>query len=192
MRTLSAPLTTALAGGNVVLATLVKMEFPSGTIALNSSTHALTYNGTVYSGVGSGFGSISAIEDRSGDLPGLQFELAQMDANYISLALDDADEVQGSVISVYTAIIDSTTYAIVDACLDWLGYADTMSIGEDGVTASIALTAESKGIDLLRGSPLMYSDADQQSLAPGDRYFQYVTDQSDKPVVWPTREWFYK
>lgn len=192
MRSLSGALTTALAAGHVVKATLVKMEFPGGTIALNSSTHALTYSGTTYSGVGSGFGSISIVEDRSGDLPGVQFQLLRMDATYIGLALDDADEVQGAPISVYTAIIDSTTYAIVDALLDWAGYADTMSISEDGQTASIVMTAESKGVDLLRGNPLVYNDPDQQNLVPGDLYFQYVVSQSDKPVVWPTREWFYK
>lgn len=192
MRSISGALTTALASGHVVLATLVKIEFTSGTIALNSSTHALTYDGTTYAGVGGGFGSISPIEDRPGDLPGLQFQLHRMDATYIGVALDSADEVQGAVVNVYTAVIDSTTYAIVDALLDWSGYADTMSISEDGETASIVLTAESKAVDLLRGNPLVYSDADQQSLVPGDLYFQYVAAQSDQPVVWPSREWFYK
>jgi hypothetical protein len=192
MRSLSGAMSAAVAAGHVVMATLVKIAFPSGTIALNSSTHALTYDGTVYSGVGAGFGTISSVEDRGGELPGLQFELLRVDALYIGLALDDADEVQGSPISVYTALIDSSTYAIVGAELDWAGYADTMSISENGETASIVLTAESKGVDLLRGTPMVYNDADQQSLVPGDLYFQYVASQSDKPVVWPSRGWFYK
>ena len=35
-------------------------------------------------------------------------------------------------------------------------------------------------------------DADQQAIYPGDRAFEYVVDQSDKPVVWPSREYFFQ
>jgi hypothetical protein len=47
-------------------------------------------------------------------------------------------------------------------------------------------------VDLLSGNPSTYSDADQQAIYPGDRAFEYVVDQSDKPVVWPSREYFFQ
>lgn len=191
MRAVSPAVGTALAGGHAVIVSLVKLDFPSGTIALNSSTWTLQHGGTTYLGA-SGLGSISAVADAPGELQGLQLELQSVSSAYISLALDDADEVQGSLITISTAILDSATYQVLDVVTDWIGYADKMLIAEDGQKASIAVTAENKGVDLLRGSPLVYGDGDQKSLYPGDRGFEYVVSQTDQPVVWPTREWFYK
>lgn len=191
MRSLAASVTAAFASGHVAIATLVKIEFPSGTIALNASTYDLTHGGTTYLAA-NGLGRISPVSNTPNEVAGLQLELLRVDSTYIGLALDDADEVQGSVVTISTAILDSTTHQILDVLTDWVGYADTMTISEDGQNASITLSAESKAVDLLRGSPLLYNDADQQSLVPGDLYFQYVASQSDTPITWPTREWFYK
>lgn len=191
MRALDAGVTAAFASGEVALVTLVKLEFPSGTICLNSSTYDLAFGGDTYLAA-YGLGRVSAVTDKPGDVGGLQLEIIKVDATMVALALDDADEVQGSVVTLRTAVLDSTTHQIIDAPLDWVGYADTMSIGEDGKTASIGVTAESKAVDLLRGNPLVYNDPDQQSLTSGDRYFEYVVSQADQPVVWPSRQWFFQ
>jgi hypothetical protein len=191
MRSVSAALVTAFASGTAVLATLVKIEFPGGTIALNSTNWTLSHGGTDYLGA-AGLGTITPISDHTGELPGVQLSMINVDSSLIAIALDDVDEVQGSLVTISTAIIDSTTYQIVGVETDWVGYADTMPISEDGATASIGLTAESKGVDLLRGNPLTYSDGDQKSLYPADRAFEYVTSQVDRPVIWPKREWFFK
>ena len=191
MRAISTELATALSAGTAVLVTLLKLEFPSATIALNSSNWTLEYGGTTYLGA-AGLGTINAVNDTPGELAGLQAELLPLDSSLIALALDDANEVQGSVVTLSTAILDSTTYQILGVERDWTGYADTMPISEDGEKVTIGLTAESKGVDLLRGHPLTYSDADQRSLYSEDRAFEYVVDQADQPVVWPQREWFLK
>lgn len=191
MRSVSAGVTAAFASGEVALATLVKIVFPGATVLLNSSGYDLSHNGDTYL-ASRGLGRVSPITDRPGELPGLKLELLQVDSANIAAALDESDEVQGSSITISTAVISSTTHQIIDVETDWTGYGDTMSIAEDGETAVIGLSGESKGVDLLRGNPLVYNDADQQSRVPGDRYFEYVVSQSDQPVVWPTREWFFK
>lgn len=191
MRTLDAGVTTALAAGEVVLVTLVKLDFPSGVVALNASNYTLTFGGDEYQAA-NGLGRISPLSERPGDVPGIKLELLSFDSAYLSLALDAADEVQGSAVTLATAVLDPTTHQIIDAPTDWIGYADTMAIGEDGKTGAVAVSAESKAVDLLRGNPLVYNDADQQSLVDGDRYFEYVAQQADQPVVWPAREWFFK
>lgn len=191
MRAVSAALVAAFAAGTAVLATFVKIEFPGGTIALNSTNWTFSHGGTDYLGA-AGLGEITPIADRPGELPGVQLSMLNVDSSLIAIALDDVDEVQGSLVTISTAVIDSTTYQIVDLVTDWVGYADTMPISEDGTTATISLTAESKGVDLLRGNPLTYSDGDQKSLYPADRAFEYVVSQADRPVVWPSRTWFFK
>lgn len=190
MRSLDPSVVAALSATEVYLVTLVKLEFQSGTIALNASNFALSWESVDYLPA-AGLGTISATEDKPGEVTGATLELLRVDASYLGLALDDADEVQGAVVTISTAILDADLQ-IVDVVTDWVGYADTMSITEDGEQASIALTAESKAVDLLRGTPLLYNDGDQQSLYPGDRYFEFVVSQSDKPIVWPTRELFYR
>ncbi len=122
----------------------------------------------------------------------MEFEIGGVDDALMALALDDADQVQDAPINVFTAIMDGGTLQILDVQPDWAGYGDTMIIVEDGVQSSVRLTAEHKGVDLLRGNPSSYSDADQQVLHPGDRCFEYVVDQADKPVVWPERAWYFK
>lgn len=79
---------------------------------------------------------------------------------------------------------------MLDAALEWQGVIDTMAITEDGSTATVSVSAESAGLDLLRAVPTRYTDIDQQRLYPGDRFFEFVTAQAEKTIVWPAKEFF--
>lgn len=189
MRSLSAPVLSALASGSVALVQLIRMDFSTTPVYLNSSTWDLLFGGITYKGA-YGLGQISAVTDKPGEVQGISIELHGADAARISLALDDSDIVQGTPISIRTAIIDTATYTILDAPVEWTGTMDTMSIAEDGQTASISVNCESKAVDLLRGNAWMYTDADQRVVSATDGSFKYVVDQIDKPIVWPSREYF--
>jgi hypothetical protein len=67
-----------------------------------------------------------------------------------------------------------------------------MAIVEDGEHAVVRVTAESKAVDLLRGNPRTYTDADQQALFPGDSAFNLVVSQASATVVWPSKDFFKK
>lgn len=191
MRSLSVDATAALAAGHAVLVQFVKLDFPGGAVTLNSSNWNFDYDGDTYRGA-YGLGRIGALNDQPGEMPGVQLELQKVDSAMIAIALDDADQVQGTPVMIATAILDTDGYEVLAVEVDWVGYADTMKIEEDGEKAVISLSAESKAVDLLRGQSLTYTDADQKSLYEQDRAFEYVTSQADQPVVWPTREWFFK
>lgn len=156
-----------------------------------TTTTALTETGETYLGA-YGLGQISAIADKPGEAAGITLELHGADAARISLALDDADIVQGTPCTIRTAIIDTATYTILDAPIEWVGKLDTMAIGEDGTSATIGVTAESAAVDLLRGNAWTFTDADQRIVNAADASFSYVLDQIDKPIVWPTKAFFYK
>ena len=190
MRTLAAETLTALTQPSVPLVQLVHLAFPGGAVALNSSTWDLVWGGVTYRGA-YGLGQIGSIDDAPGEVKGLQFTLAGVAAAWVSVALDDADEWQGVPITIRTAILDAD-YQVVDAPVEWVGTGDTMTLEEDGETCVITATAESSAVDLLRGHPLTWSDADQRSLYPTDRAFEYVASQADQPVVWPAKEFFYR
>lgn len=166
----------------VEVGTLATAYTPTTTTALNEP-------GVVYKGA-YGLGSISAVSDKPGEISGLSLELAAGSPAIIALALDGADEVQGTVCTIRTAIIDTATYQILDAPIEWSGTLDTMSIGEDGNSAVVSVSAESKAVDLLRGTPSMYVDEEQTLINPTDRAFKYVVDQVDKPLIWPSRGYY--
>ena len=191
MRTLSPAVVAAFASSNVVLVQLIHMAFTTGAIALNTSNWDLEFAGVTYKGA-YGLGSVSATVDKPGEVQGLQLDLAGGSAASVSLALDDSDVVQGTLLTIRTAVLDAATYAILDAPIDWIGRLDTMSIVEDGTQAAVRVTAESAAVDLLRGSVKNYTDGDQQQISAGDRAFEYVVDQADKQIVWPAREYFLK
>ena len=191
MRTLGAPVLAALAGPAVAIATLIKLEFAGTPVLLNTSTWDLDFGGDTYLGA-YGLGQISAIADKPGEVAGITLELHGADAARISLALDDSDIVQGTPVTIRTAIIDTATYTILDAPVEWVGKLDTMAIGEDGASATIAVTAESGAVELLRSNVWTFTDADQRIVNATDASFAYVLDQIDKPIIWPTKAFFYK
>lgn len=191
MKTFSAPVLAALASGSVALVQFVHLAFPGGVVSLNTSTWDLVWDGVTYKGA-YGLGAVSAVIDRPGEVQGITLQLAAGDPASIALALDSADQVQGTALTLRTAIVDTTTYTVLDAPVDWVGKCDTMAISEDGSQAVISVSAESGAVDLLRGNPSTYSDADQQVTYAGDRAFEYVVSQVDKPIVWPSREYFLK
>ena len=188
MRMLSGPAVTAIGGRVLSVAQLIYMEFPGFPIALCSANRDIVYAGNTYRGA-AGLGSIAAIDDSPGEVKGIQLEMSGVPIENIALALDDADIVQGTPIAIRLAIL-SAAGQVLDAPLDWLGRLDTMSIQENGDTCSIAVTAESTAVDLLRGNALTTSDADQRSLHPGDRAFEYIISQANVPIVWPTKQLF--
>jgi hypothetical protein len=187
VRSLSAPTLAALSASQLAMVTLVHMGFAS-PIALNSSNMDLVWSSVTYKGAGA-MGAISQIEDSPGEIKGLSFQLIGVDSAYIALALDDAAVVQGTAVTIRTAILDST-YTIVDAPVEWTGKLDTMSIEEDGETCTISVSAESSAVDILRGGPLTYSDADQRSLYGNDTTFEFILPQANTPIVWPSKLWF--
>ncbi len=190
MRSLTTAANTALASNSVAIVQLIYMAFSTTPIAINTSTWALTWDGITYSPA-AGLGSISAIEDKPGEVTGINFDLFG-DTAHIALALDEANIVQGTECTIRTAIIETTNYTVVDAPTEWTGRLDTMSVVEDGNSATISVTAESRAVDLMNGNAFYYSQQDQLTIDTNDLSFSYVVDQVDKPIVWPTKAFFYK
>lgn len=189
MKALSAEAMAALAAGSVAIVPLVHLGFAT-PIALNSSTWDLVWGGVTYKGA-YGLGNIGVVADKPGEVQGITLEMFG-DAAVVALALDDAGVVQGTSCTIRTAIIETQNYTVLDAPVEWTGYLDTMAITEDGEKAIVQVTAESKAVDLLRGTPMFYSDADQRTVNPNDGSFKYVVDQMNKPLIWPARSFFYR
>jgi hypothetical protein len=64
------------------------------------------------------------------------------------------------------------------------GKMDKMSIVDEADSSTIALTVESKLIELERPSGWRYTDENHQSRYAGDTFFSYVQSLQDKTLVW--------
>jgi hypothetical protein len=67
------------------------------------------------------------------------------------------------------------------------GYMDQMTIAEGPETSQIAMTVESRLIDLDRVRLRRYTSEDQKSRFPGDLAFDFVNDLQDKEIFWGRR-----
>jgi hypothetical protein len=172
----------------IILVQLLYLGFPSGVVALNTSTWDLEWAGVTYKGA-YGLGSISAIEDVPQAINGLKFTIGGVYSERISLALDDADEWQGSEVTIRTAILNDQ-YQVVHAEIDWTGYGDTLGIQETIDASTIEATAESSAVDLLKSNESTYSDSTQRVIDPSDGAFQYILSQASQPVIWPARSFY--
>ena len=192
MKSLSPEGVAAIEADFVGLIQMIKFLLPS-PVCLNTSNWDFVFEGDTYRGAYN-MGRISQIEDSHGEIKGLQLEMAGSSSEMLSLALDDARVWQRTEIQVRSGIIGliDDVYTLLDAPLVWSGVGDTLNLQEEDGSSIIQATAESKSVDYLRGHLLSYSDVDQQMLYPGDLGMNLIVAQSDRPVVWPTKEFFFK
>lgn len=188
MRALSAPVLSALAGSSVGLAQLVELDLDIPWFTNTTGTD-LVWNGNTYLGM-AGVGSIDVIEDTPLEIKGLRFSLPAIVDSELATALIGMP--QGRSARVLTAVFDPATFQILDAVVEWAGRLDVPQIEERGSSSVISVSAESMAVDLLRPSGLLYTNADQQRLHPGDDSFEFVLDQAEKSIVWPAARFFRK
>ena len=185
MRTLSPAALAALQRSPLPIAILVEMDL-AAPLYLNTSSLDLVVGTNTYLGT-AGLGRIEAIQDSPSEVKPLRFELSGVPTTSVSLAL--AEPVQGKAARVKLAIFDPDTYAVLATYLRWSGLLDVMAIEDGPATATIKVSAEHAGIDLIRPTVSLYSDAEQRRLAANDPSLQYMADQQDMRVVWPAASW---
>jgi len=183
MRTLSTPALAALQARTVPAAVLIEMDLTSA-LNLCTSNINLVVSGTTYYGT-RGLGRIGAAQNTPAEVRNLSFELSGVPSDIVALALNEP--VQGKAVRLKLALLDPTSFAVLDAQPFWQGLLDTMNIADNTSGATITVTAEHAGIDLTRPASSFYTDAEQQALNPGDRFFQYTSTQVDQRIVWPDK-----
>lgn len=192
MKIYSAAFLAAAASGQIGMTDLLALEFPGSPVYVNASNWSIDFGGNTYRGA-AGLASISPISDQPAQIAGLTFSMSGTSPGLLSLAMDGADTVKGTPVTLRTALFaaaEDGALVLADAPLLWAGTLDTMALSLDGATRTISASAESKAIRLMRSRAWYYSNADQRLVAPNDGAFSFVADQIGKPVIWPNRSWF--
>lgn len=188
MRTVSTAAAAVLAGSAVPIALLVEMDL-SSPLFLNTSNLDLVVSGTTYYGT-KGLGAIAAMAETPAEVKGLTFTLSGVPSTSISLAL--SEPVQGKAVRIKLAILDPSTYRVLDVRERWAGLLDVMTINDSAGAATINVSAEHAGMDLARAATSLYSDSEQQRLHGGDLFLQFMSDQVEQRIIWPAAVFFRK
>ena len=158
----------------------IDLAFDSGAVRLWNGYYDLTVDGEEYIGSGSLLGISSIDETAEIEANGVTITLSGIDSSLISVAL--TENYQNRTAKIYIgAIADNGT---VSSYQIFSGRLDVMTIEESGETATIAVTAENRLIDLERPRTRRYTSEDQKSLFPGDLGLDYVNDLQDKTLDW--------
>jgi hypothetical protein len=176
---------SALAAAHVTSFLLLELGFDSGTQYLTSAPHNVPWDGHDYLAA-QGIGSIEPIIETDSEARGLSFTLSAVAQSAIAGAL--TEDIQGRPVLLRMAVVDAGAL-LVDPNV-WSGRFDAMTI-EDGPSGPvIRATAEHAMIAWQQPSGQLFSDQDQQAIAPGDLFFQHAAKMAEATIVWPAKSFF--
>ncbi len=155
--------------------------FDSGALRLWTGYGPIQWNGVEWTGAGNLIGLSELTESQELRAIGATATLSGIPAEIISLAL--AEDYQGRRCNCYIGAM-SNGQIVPDPVLLFGGTADVMEIDEAGEFASIAVTIESRLIDLERPREHRYEHEDQIAQYPGDLGLEYVSSIQDQPIIW--------
>ena len=161
---------------------LFEGDFATGTVRAWSGIGNLNWNGQTWFGTGSLLTITDVFEDGEVSAKGISANLNGIPSELISLALQSCR--QGSLGRVYLGFFDDSKNVIADPLLLFEGKLDIPVIDEEADTASIAISYESRLIDLERPRESRYTDEDQKREFPGDLGCAFVVALQDKNIVW--------
>lgn len=181
-RTLTAAQIAEITAQNLRPALFCQMFFTSGWVYAWSGVGPIPWNGQTWTGVGS-LGLISSIPETS-DLTavGLKLALSGIPASLITSALGEVR--QGAPVIIYQGFLTPAGGVVSSPNNAWSGRMDTCEIGESGDAATIAITVESRLIDLNRSRERRYEKQDQSIDFPGDLGLDYVPSLQEISIVW--------
>lgn len=188
MRTINAPALAQLNGENMRIALLVEMLL-TAPVRLCSANVSLTYAGNVYVGTGV-LGAVNEVDDSPGEYKNMTFTLSGVALDVIAIAL--AENIRNKTVTVRMAVIDATSFAILDAPVIWSGSLDQMPIQMGEGSATVTVSAEHRGITFARAKPINYTEQDQSRVDPTDTSLRFIQSQSTHQDVWPAASYFRK
>jgi len=171
----------------VPLMLLARLEFDGEPALITSAPYDVAYD---LDGDGEaeiwrstfGMGQVSGAEEGlETQSYSLTCKLSGLDAAAISMALQY--DPQGRPASFWLAFLDADHRIVPSPVLLFRGRMDVMPITA-GKSGEISLTVESRLADWDRVRGGRYTDAEQQSRCPGDRFFQFAAAACDQEIKW--------
>ncbi len=185
-RNVGATFTSAINGAHVHVFPLLDIAFSSGTQYLCGLDHPVAWAGNTYQPA-LGLMQIEPVRETGASYEGLRVTLAGVTTS--SLALGLAEKMQGRMITLRMAAIDSAGVLRVDDNV-WSGLLDVPIVTDEAEGARVVLQAEHRMATWDRPRVKRYTDPTLQKDYPGDLGLQYVAEMENAQLVWPSAEFF--
>jgi hypothetical protein len=188
-RDLTLAVESASQAAQVGIVQFVEMIFDSDPVYLCSAGYNIVWDSKTWFGVGQ-LGTIDEVVDNiSGEVVGLSFTLSGIPSINLSYAL--LEPYQGRQCNVYIGFLALPNHTlIIDPVLEWSGNLDQMLLQDNDNTGLIKVTAENELIDFSRPRPIMWTNEEQQKRYPGDKGLEYSAQMAERPLTWPSAEYY--
>jgi hypothetical protein len=164
---------------------LCELAFASGPFRVWTGIGPLTWAGRSFEGIGD-LGAMSEVEETV-ELRAvrLTLTLSPVPQEVLDIALAE-QSFRLRPARLWLALLDAQGAFVADPFPLWAGLMDSMEV-VDGPEPRVALTCESRLVDLERAEVRRYTDPDQQAEYPGDRFFEFVPALQDAEIRLPAR-----
>jgi hypothetical protein len=158
------------------------LDFDAGSVRYWTGYGTITINSQTYAGIGA-LSSISTI-DETEDLSarGITIDLTGVPNDLVAAAL--TEPYQGRTASIRFGTLNTDTGAVIESITIFSGRMDTMVISNDGATAAIGISVESKLVDFHRTRESRYTHEEQLRRFSEDTGLEYVAGLQNKVIYW--------
>lgn len=160
---------------------LVELFFDSGTVRFWTGWGEIIWNEATWYGTGN-LGGIGEIEETV-ETRATSVELSLSGIPAEVLAIANSEDYQGREAIIYYGVLNENNQFVGEPFQLRHGLMDVMTLIE-GEQATLALTIESRDIDLGRVKVRRYTAEDQRSEYPGDAGCDSIAMLQEKNIIW--------
>jgi hypothetical protein len=167
----------------------MEAQFVSGWVRLWTGMGQISWNGQTWTGVmmpnGEMLGKISPLGETTGvEAQSIALSLSGIPVGSVQQAINECRP--SYPCNLYLGAMDPVSGAIITPFRSWGGLLDVPTIAESGDTCTIAISVETRLVDLQRPREYHYTHEDQQLFSPGDMGFVFVGALQNFTVNWGT------
>lgn len=162
-------------------ALFIEVDVPAGNLYTWSGYGDIVWGGHTWKGAGEMLGISNVSEVSQVQAAGVSITLSGIPAALIAMTLANLRRYMTT--KMWIGALDATFAVIADPYLFFNGFVDSAALSQDGKTASITVTAESRLISLRIERFRRYTDQDQRIERPYDGGFKFVDFLQDTELV---------
>lgn len=186
MRSLTTDVANAVDAKSVLMTWLVRFDFDSGTLYLNTSGIDVSFEGHTWLR-GQALNIDAVPETDSGISTGFSVSLPTTSSALLARALSEYP--QGRKCAIRALFFNADTGGQLGASTVEEGVCDAPEIQEQpSGGAVVSMRVETELANYTRARVFRYTNADQQSRYPGDRACEFTEQMVEKVIAFPSRE----
>lgn len=156
--------------------------FDSGTVSFWTGLGEISADSTVFTGGAGVIGISNSRENTDLAADGMTFTFNGLESSFVSVALQE--NYRGRFVKVFIGALGADDQPVSSLYQVFLGRIDTMTIQENGETATIQITAENVLIDLEKARVRKFTNEEQLNRFPNDNSLETLAALQDREISW--------